>query len=484
MPRTPLSSGLLFAFLTVGYALVHLMVGLWCGSLLEPILTKEAVSEHVQWTKSGDMIVQRSVRPAGSIQYSQVTYNTLDGVELPASEIQSQFTTPVGIGTWWSSTTPPTVDVVPWSKRIQSLHDRGTPPAFWYLIAPATDHSDFYLVGYDVNSRQKIGYLGVQGFSLQEPARDARFATRPYGDELWDRLTTSNISNLRGYPDPFEPRGQDHEDIDCDNVTGVRVWVLMGGSVYEIDPRRRTVRELLKADSALLLTKTILEGNGKRVFHLLLRSDDALTVVDPATLEQRRLALPPTGRHQAMYALEAADGRFVVTTTTYNPSDPNTGVKYEFRWFNTDGSLARSLSRELLGRQSQQLEPETQSVGLAVCLPAPILSLGVTLLAPLFMVFDGVGDYSANLAFVARWIAVWVLATLATGVACGWACRRRELEIYQSRSWMWPIVVGLLGWFGWVGYHCLRPLPAKLPDGRWMPRRPDVVPPLGCELMA
>jgi len=44
--------------------------------------------------------------------------------------------------------------------------------------------------------------------------------------------------------------------------------------------------------------------------------------------------------------------------------------------------------------------------------------------------------------------------------------------------------VGALGWFGWMGYIGVRPLPARLPHGPWMPEQPDSNRPVGIEVFA
>jgi ABC-2 type transport system ATP-binding protein len=40
------------------------------------------------------------------------------------------------------------------------------------------------------------------------------------------------------------------------------------------------------------------------------------------------------------------------------------------------------------------------------------------------------------------------------------------------------------GWFVWIGYCCVRPLPARLPGGRWMPSQPEPNRPIGTEVFA
>jgi len=102
--------------------------------------------------------------------------------------------------------------------------------------------------------------------------------------------------------------------------------------------------------------------------------------------------------------------------------------------------------------------------------------------APSFM--SGSDSYEQRLRMAGAMLWGWVLLAVLVGIACGWACRRRERDVFGNTSWLWPVLVGLCGWFGWMAYICLRPLPARLPHGQWMPSQPDPGRPLGTEVFA
>ena len=108
----------------------------------------------------------------------------------------------------------------------------------------------------------------------------------------------------------------------------------------------------------------------------------------------------------------------------------------------------------------------------------------------LFVVDQFVSDLELNslshwgrLAVIVSAFGSWLIFSFLVGLVVGWDCWRRE-RIRGSTGWIWPIAVGLCGWFGWMAYVSLRPLPARLPNRQRLAARPEPNLSVGTEIFA
>ncbi len=481
MNRTTLSTGLLFALLVIGYAVMHAMVAM---GLVASFVSDGTVSEAVQLTKTGEVLIQRVALRAGQSFYDRLSYHQLDGTEIPAGEIQSQLASAVSLQAL-AAGQKPSRPLSTLSSRIASLHDRGTPPTYWYLMASATQPARMYLVGYDKFSKRKVGYLGMQGFRTHTPEIDEQFTIRTYGTDLCTGAIVTSCGQIWNYNEAAEPAWQDQNPCPAKNVSGMFVWVLSGDTVYEIDARKRSVRPLVTVAGAMSLSSSMAEQSGQQTLHLLLRTPRGVVVLDPSDLRSTEYSLPPPHSGQYVTVLELGEGASLVTTITQDVKDLTAPVQYDFQWMAADGTVSRTAEYQLPSRRASEINGGVQSAGLIMALPVPLMPAVVFTIAPVLMQWDGdPRDYTEIMRDNQRPYLIWIIGTLAIGGWLGWRCRQREVNFHCNQSWVWPIVVGLLGWFGWIGYRCLRPLPAKLPNGQWMRAHPEPNRPLGYEVIA
>ena len=92
--------------------------------------------------------------------------------------------------------------------------------------------------------------------------------------------------------------------------------------------------------------------------------------------------------------------------------------------------------------------------------------------------------YPARLFQFLSFVKIWIIVSVLVGLGTAWQVRRREVDVFQSSSWFWPILAGACGWFGWIGYSFVNPLPARLPNHQWLPAQPEPARPLGTEIFA
>ncbi len=481
MSRFRLSPGLLFVMLTLGYGLVHLVCMLWVGTLLQPLWTGTATAESIQITKDGEVLIQRNTRQAGETWADSLEYYRLDDTRVSPDQIPTEFMNLVTAST--SPLGSKTVSVPPWGRRLVPIEDRGTPPTYWYLEVSAEDPQRLCFVGFNSLSRQKTGFVGRKGFTPNPVAPADRFLI-PWGDSynLWIGAVASSHAQHWFYQDVYEPVHQQRSAPRFANVEGVRLWILSEGTVYEIDLSQRQVKPLLQSDDAIALYQTEANRDGRRLLQLLLRTPEELRIIDPRTLAETRLPLPlqPPPCTGSVYG-EANNGERIILSYFRDRVDPSQPYSCEIQWFQPDGKLIRTETRTLA--TMGDIPISFYNVYLAV--PTPLVPFIGLAIGPSAMAWDGdPRDYATRFRRMFDLTGTWLLVALAIGITCGFACRRREVRIYGNRSWLWPIVVGLCGWFGWIGYICVRPLPARLPDGTYLTRIPEPALATGYEILA
>ena len=485
MNRKPLATGLLFAALTIGYGIVHGVLAIWVMLLIGPFWQSAWMYESLNVTKNGEAFIQRNMQLPGS-GISRTDRLDLKGRELPQTDRLENAISGRNISLWGDShrtlSTPQS-----WQKCLIPLQDFGTPPMYWYLTAPLDNPRHVYLAAYDSQSRQLIGYMGAKGFSPKkpEPKDCLSVESRSQTYNFWNGIADSSFFPIEPYGyeiTAYEPLHHSDALTKYANLEQNLLWILSSGNVYEINLLTKSLRILMPAPEALFLTHSITEQEGKQFWNLLLRTPKELRIIDPATLREIRLPVQAPQAEISCFYYSLANGEHALITQS-NPSPENFGNPRHalIEWFTEDGKLTRTESCEL----AQIPENQPGNLALTFTLPVPTAPLIGLAIGPAAMAQDGdTRPYSARLSRMLELCGVWFVLSLLIGLACGWIVRLRELKIRHNKSWVWPITVGCLGWFGWIGYICLRPLPAKLPDGSRMPAHPEPNRLTGIEIFA
>jgi hypothetical protein len=461
---------LMFAWLTVGYAVVHVVAVLWVGTVAQSVWQSGRLYETIQLTKDGEPLIQ--VYAYGR----QVpTYRRLDGTLVPAAEAQR---TTIG-----AASISPTATGRPrsWRERLEAFKDDQIPGTYWYAVEPPEAPGTMFFVGYDELTRGNIGYVGRDGFSATLPAPGQSFPVRLSSMRPFHGVIESVQYNY--YSSAAEPTWQG-STAQYANAPPDALWVMSPNAVFEVRLTSRTVRQIFRSQEELLrLASSTFHRDEKLHIQLLVRTGTELLIINPATGESESLPIgaPPPQAYQSMAQLE--DGRRVVHTQRLPTVYGSQRLQHEFTWYAADGSIEKQA--EVATKQYSDPPLAVLAAGLSAGGPAPIGPVAAIAAAPWVLRMEGNPDsFGGRLNLAFRIFGAWLVIALAIGVACAWACRRREVDVFGNASWLWPILVGALGWFGWMAYICIRPLPARLPHGHWMPPQPEPNRPVGTEVFA
>lgn len=466
--RSWYSSRLMFAWLTIGYGIIHFLVAMWVGSILQQMFPGTTPIESIVITNDGEALIQ-----AYAPNYANVQFRRLDGsVVTERSGLGKSFLQPTSY-IWLT----PTQSSATWNSRVTGLYDFQKPSTYWYLIALPDRRSTAYLVGFDRLSQRRVGYIGLDGFSLMEPTIEQSF---PLPDGPF--LGFQGIIASGQATGPYEPASDSMElqTAPMANAGLDVVWILSRGSIYEIQLGVRTVKKVLDNHPELrFLVQGLVSRDEKNFLQLLARTTDGLLTIDPKTGETQFAALehPPIGFNEVLYEVPK-HGRVIVQSNRTSGHGPKQDVRVI--WMDQDGRLTRQQDTETF-KYAAPLE-RYFNWSISICCPIPLVSVGACVCAPAFL------PPEANLTYLDRsWkllneLKFWIMSTLILGLASGWCCRRRQRDVFGVTNWFWPILVGSCGLFGWIGYICVFPLPAWLPGGTWLPSKPEPARPQAVEI--
>lgn len=466
--RSWFQSLLMFAWLTIGYGLIQFIVAMWAGSILERIFPSTTPNESIVITNEGDALIQ-----SYALNYTSVQIRRLDG---------SAVTERTGLGKTFVQPTSyiyltPNQNYVTWNSRMTGFYDYQKPSTYWYFVVPPDRQQTAFLVGFDRLSQRRVGYIGLDGFSLQEPTIEQSFPLPDGGFQGFRGLVAT------GQPTgPYEPYAESMElqSAPMANAGLDVVWILSRGTIFEVQLGARTVKKVLDNHPDLrFLVQGLVTRNEKNYLQLLARTTVGLLTIDPKTGETHFAALdsPPIGFNETIYEVPK-HGRVIVQSDR----NPGHGPKQQVKviWMDDDGRMVREADTEIFRYVTPLQRYFDWSIS-ASC-PIPLISVGASICAPAFLPPEPNMTYLDHSWKMFNDLKLWVSTSVIAGLISGWYCRRRQRDVFGVTNWFWPILVGICGLFGWIGYICVFPLPARLSGGTWLPSKPEPARPQGVEI--
>lgn len=156
--------------LAVGTALVWGLLAGWGFSVVGEIFwPRNRTQERLKITTEGVPLIRSMTLLPNSSMYGPRTYRTIDGQLATLKEVEllneTDLQAPVEPpGMWY--------DPVAWRNRIAGINDLGKPPVGWYLIGDDRPSGHALLAGYDMKTKQLVGYLGRNGFLASLPPEE------------------------------------------------------------------------------------------------------------------------------------------------------------------------------------------------------------------------------------------------------------------------------------------------------------------------
>lgn len=352
---------------------------------------------------------------------------------------------------------------VEWPRRILVASDRGFAPQYWYLIHDGRPKGSAWLEGFDSTNKQRVGYIGRNGYRNTPPTADDLF---PMVWHVFQEL--SFFDSCAGWSslDQFREISSlsDRKDTS-DSISPWVTYLVTDGSLVEIDLRERKVRTLLEDLGIVfaiwvshLTTESTFSTYARRRF-IAARSADRLWIVDPLTNQSRELPIPDGLENGWPLHLFLLDDQILHMIMPTQWGDP-----FRLLWFSRDGRL---LNERAVSVPLPNYIPFSRPFnwGYPASLPMPIVHAMNFFRSDLLEHLQEGPEAICNEAWRAswrRWRASFVALCMVSIPLALW-CFRRHRRYAQPGAWAWFVFVLLLGPPGLIGYLLHRRWPIREP---------------------
>lgn len=454
--------------LAIGFAVPYMIAVIWLAEVRREFQSdKESLPiESLIVASDGTPLIRSYSYP--TLRHE---YRTLDGQPAPADSEQ---------GAMYSSALFGEAGRIGiayqkgWDGRIYAFADASSSPAYWYfVVVDNAEEGRGFFEGYDAGSRQRVGYLGVNGFTTTRPAHEQQFPVYATGLSYIGTMFNSG---------PF----QNDEKVTPAGLRAVNpdyayppwlVYLHSDGRLLKIDLNERTVADALGGVNDVISVgqlvgrdtsdlAALMRGAYRSRISLIARRPDRIVVLDPldGTTTEFRIPAELLETEGTFYRLP--DGNGLAITGEINRRAANT--EYRLIWFDPSGEIIR--------KTAVRLDYNVWARSLREELTLATLALPVPALLPLIPLLP---DLISEPAAVTEVISQgWPGGLLVLGlvVALTFAVDRRQRKFGLPHRFAWMAFVLLLGLPGYAGYRLHR----RWPIGHAVP------PPVrtGIEIMA
>jgi hypothetical protein len=337
-----------------------------------------------------------------------------------------------------------------WHWRLRQFTDTRFPGIVWYFVSEAQEHGAAYFAGYESKTKECIGYLGTAGFRTEPLPAGELFPFQGSGRGSIHRLHALNAVPWGQYVPIGAPAPRDmempwHVFVQGDNDT-----------IYAVDLAERTVNVALKKpeirSSAILLRSHPPGAAGRR--DLVVRTADAVVVLNGKTNEPRRFVIPPDLRNISFSWGETTTGEGLAVWN--DPLLPDTDVfAHHVAWMDAAGNVVRRSDVDV--PVSPSPNEERWMLGLSV--PTPLyVDVFVGILMPYWVYGARESFGAAVIRSAAEYWPSLLYVHILSAILAGLCYRRQVLnEASRAERVVWPLFVFLLGLPGWIGYRCTFP---------------------------
>jgi hypothetical protein len=437
---------LIACVLAAGFLPVWAVLGTWITSVCETIAATDRTNQSFSVLRDGTPVIVE-------LASDRRTIRDLDGNALtPERGDETLYGRHVYLAA--KRARPAAID--DWNQRIRVYSDGPRPATYWYLISDGRVDGTAYFVGYDSESKARVGFIGTAGFRETSLPQDELipFSGPAVGPQA-PIIGWVGLGNSTRFPISYtEWRGPPGYVSQWD------VYVLgRDEAIYHFDLRRRSVEEGMRGiavASAAYVGSPDDFASGTALSPAV-RTDDAVIILDVDGREQRRYPIPEPLRGMDFSFLETKSRGAVMYW-----AQPQDGLmtESEYRIFHVapDGQF-----RETDVKLPCQPYLRTTRIASGAILPAPAVAFVVMAVSRTeqLMSMHLVRTYGE--AFVLAVTQFWPSLAVASfiGVVCAVLCYRRLVRYRASRSdrIVWTSFVLLLGLPGWIGFRFGRAWP-------------------------
>jgi hypothetical protein len=453
--------------LTLGAAIVFFVAGMIGGNAIVDQWFRNQPNEGLYILPGGTPVVC-----AGQIDEEGLVCRGLDGRRVRARRLyygsnQPETAETAILGAW-----PDTKQLhcaLDWNHRIVRIlvHglQRGT--VLWYFIHDGGLARHGYFVGFDADTKLKVGYIGRNGPCTDRPSVEDQFVV--------DRRRFVE-DNSRGFfaPNYYLPAdlspGEAAERRKQGNFRPFTIMFLADDGLMRVNLKDQTATCLRKADNlisaAVVMTSAADGGSAAKGAEpvreaILLRTADRVQLVDMAGKDIKTYLLPESLRDCDLQWLDLPGDRVLVRAR-------HLWWDNELFWINPKGDVVRHEKVDLV--EHHEFDRVRHDLPLSLIAPSPA-AVAVLAAAGVWPSAFEPGYWPAvRRAMTEGWFPL-VVGMLSVISAC--LCFARQRKYAVPWTGVWVAFVFLTGLPGYVGYLAHRRWPSRLPCphcGRYVPR--------------
>jgi hypothetical protein len=378
----------------------------------------------------------------------------------------------------------------PVEPRIEGFSDGRRTPVDWFFVQFRKPQSVGYFVGYDRVSQQRVGYIGRNGFQIEEPNVEQVFPIRRIREDSWatsgliapEGVTRGNTPAQFSLSYPFgaaDPSPNQPASSAARTVPPAIRYLISGDQIDRIDLRARTVKTVLAAPGLSqigIITRLREPAAGKAV-----PSDaatDSRTPLDEALVVRARgsvIVLDSSGREETIFHLPA---ELANRSFNFLEMPDRTGFAMVYRtdlknwtndrdlvWFTQEGKITRRVNGVLAGPIWQMSLQEAGCL-VALAVPTPLGPIGRLLYFPLEILEanDDSGPLTYAEAVMKEFPSIIpsIVLSLVFVVIALWLYFRRTARYGEERRAAWVVLIALWGLPAYFGYVWQRHWPPRL----------------------
>jgi len=411
----------------------------WLGVVVSQFLFPREPNKSLVLTLDGRALIQLHSVDG----YAARGYQTLDGqiIESPDAVDLQVYSTPMPAGA--CGPTHP----LRWYSRLIGFYQGNGLPTYWYLQHDGQQQGHAYFVGYDRDSKLKVGYIGLRGFRPDVPPEDEQFAIDA---ARW--AANGVCASLDGW----HTTGQ--EPIYQADPGVQFVAVLSGDSLFQVDLRRHTIRPVAMPDKVLSvgLVGDPLATEYTRIRHrIAVRLPDRVVLLNSDLEPLHSIALPEPLREKTLTVYETKQHEAILVEYSYKPGVPTT-----IFWLNEQGAVARHAEFQMY--PDPAVGKKLEAWAMAAVLPSPlILGANVFVMLPRQAVENGdAPDYRTAVADLLVYYTLPLLVVCLLAAALAVVTYRHARHYRTPGAAVWASFVLVTGVPGLVGYLLHRHWPA------------------------
>lgn len=360
--------------LAIGFGAVFALVGGWGISIWDSLQQRNRVNESLVVRWDGTPLIERY--PYND--YGSRTYRKLvDDSEVPPSKVDER---------WLAGgillTPRPGESVFPLfpSPPIGRFSDGQTPPKLWYFLDDGARHGRGYFVGYDSQSKLRVGFIGRNGFRPDQPPAEDWFPMDGAILASGMAFARRNVMSSYYYAYIYE---------DSREFPAWKVDMISGTQLLEVDLRSGVVTALMESPDliAVGIVETASESKAAeeesppvhRHQSLIVRTTDRVLVFNAPGKQQAAYSLPEGLGERDITFYEIGAGRALVSAYRVLPDHKS---RVEVSWIDASGKVSQQ-AEGTLGKGNPRYE-ENEAWTAALIVPAPLALAIAAMLGPPF----------------------------------------------------------------------------------------------------